>query len=467
MIDPKVIAGLGFKGSIDGNYAMSMGEAYWGEVRDGTMINPGPAALYANRRINGNNAHPTMIPLIPDGGIGDIPDAAIKKAVMGVTASELFADTTQGKANGGEREVYLDMLGRTEDAYTRIQKSMEKKLTYDAQVIKKAMVAGSSSTTGSYLMHVIADEGVTYMYKRPYPIQALIPVEANKGRQALWDVIGPYEFGGATFGGEDASFSAESDVMTHNRTEFVKYMYAVGRVTKAAQFAGLAQTPSRDMLAIRIDAAQDALRALRERRMLGVTSDVADTSFGYTSANSFEYQGLYQLITTNTSGATGNQTWISSTANSYKGIMNDLDTSYRYMLKFGMQPNLAVCDLRTFSIIRQGLMEYFRTEPIKEFVQGISKINLVFPAATGLPLVPHPFLSQTAGAGSIFLVDTRLIARRSLWQDTYEELAKINLSQKFVISACETLIDKSDIGNDAAGGGIPAYSLHGGVFSIA
>jgi hypothetical protein len=146
--------------------------------------------------------------------------------------------------------------------------------------------------------------------------------------------------------------------------------------------------------------------------------------------------------------------------------MQDLDTSYRYMLKFGMSPNLAICDLRTFSTIRQGLMEYFRTEPIKEFVQGIAKINLVFPAATGLPLVPHPFLSQAASYGSVFLLDTRLVARRSLWQDTYEELAKMNLSQKFVVSAAETLIDKSDIGNDATGGGVPAYSLHGGVFTI-
>ena len=341
------------------------------------------------------------------------------------------------------------------------------KYTVDVTSIKKAMIAGSSSTTGSYLMHVLADDGVTYMYKRPYPIQALMPVEANKGRQALWDVIGPYEFGQSFFGGEDQSFQGESDITTHNRMEFVKYMFTVGRVTKAAQFSGIAQTPSRDMLAIRIDAAQDALRALRERRMLGVTSDVSDTTFAFQSANSYEYRGLYELIQTNASGSTGTQTWISSTANTYKGIMNDLDTSYRYMMKFGMQPNLAICDLRTFSTIRQGLMEYFRTEPIKEFVQGVSKINLVFPAATGLPLVPHPFLTQNASAGSVFLIDTRLIARRALWQDTYEELAKENLSNKFIVSAAETLIDKSDIGNDATGGGIPAYSLQGGVFGIA
>jgi hypothetical protein len=75
-------------------------------------------------------------------------------------------------------------------------------------------------------------------------------------------------------------------------------------------------------------------------------------------------------------------------------------------------------------------------------------------------------MSQAASLGTVMLVDTRLIARRSLWQDTYEELAKQNLSQKFVVSAAETLVDKSDIGDDATGGGVPAYSLHGGVFTI-
>lgn len=466
-IDNSIVAGLGFKGAIANDYAQTMADIYWGkDIRDGTMINPGPAAFYANKRINEGNEHPTMIPLIPDGGIGTIPDMAIKKAVLGIPALDLMVDTTRGHAEGGEREVYTDYLGRVEDSYSRIQKSMEKKLSVDAETIKKAMIAGTSSTTGSYLMHVIADEGVTYMYKRPYPVQALIPVEANKGRQALWDVIGPYEFGSANFGTEDQAF-AESDITTHNRSEFIKYMFTVGRVTKAAQFAGLAQTPSRDMLAIRIDACQDALRALRERRLLGVTSDVSDTSFAYASAGANEYKGLYELIKTNTSGTSGNQTWITSTGNTYKQIMIDLDTSYRYMMKFGMQPNLAICDLRTFSTIRQGLMEYFRTEPIKEFVQGVSKINLVFPAATGLPLVPHPFLSQASNYGSVFLLDTRLISRRTLWQDTYEELAKVNLSQKFVVSAAETLIDKSDVGDDATGGGAPAYSLHGGVYTIA
>jgi hypothetical protein len=420
-----------------------MGEAYWGRIPNGTPINTTHAAKVA-QDLFVQDKNVGMLPLIPA-----IPDSIIQKAIFecgnyGEPDAAQYREDTQGL--------------RDQIAKINLDSTSE---------IRKAMTMGTSASTGSSLMHVIADDGVTYLYKRPYPLQALIPTEANKGRQALWDVVGPYEFGQSSFGTEDQAFS-ETDITTHNRSAFVKFLYSVGRITKAAQFAGLAQVPARDMIAIRIDAAQDALRALRERRMLGVTSDVTSTTNLFTSAATNEYQGLYELITTNTATTgTTPKTWVTSNGASYDQIMTDLDESYRNMVKMAMEPNLAVCDYRTFGIIRRGLMEYFRTEPTMKFTQGISKINLVFPNADGLPLVPHPFMPMGATYGAIMLLDTRLIARRTLWQDLYEELAKINLSQKFVISAAETLIDKSDIGDDSSGGGVPAYSLHGGVFSIA
>ena len=420
-----------------------MAEAYWGRIPNGTHVNTTTAA-YTAQRLFGESKDIGMLPLVPS-----IPDEIIQKAIFQC-----------GKSAEPDHDLYAQEVAP-------LRKALEKIHADSAAEITKAMTMGTSSSTGSNLMHVIADEGVTYLYKRPYPVQALIPTEANKGRQALWDVVGPYEFGQASFGTEDQSFT-ETDITTHNRSSFVKFLYSVGRITKAAQFAGLAQVPARDMIAIRIDAAQDALRALRERRMLGVTSDVTSTTNPFTAASTNEYQGLYELITTNTATIGGTpKCWVTSNGGTYDQIMVDLDESYRNMVKLAMQPNLALCDYRTFGIIRRGLMEYFRTDPVMQFTQGISKINLVFPNADGLALVPHPFLPMAAGSGSIFLLDTRLVARRTLWQDLYEELAKINLSQKFVISAAETLIDKTDIGNDASGGGAPAYSLHGGVFSIA
>jgi len=401
-------------------------------LEDGTPIDTTQFALNAQRTAAGwNEKHPSevYIPLAPP-----IPDSFIQKAI--------FHTGTDAEQSPAEyRKAVAPMVDEIEKAQKK----------YAEELIQKA------ETTSSNLMHVIADQGVAYLYKRPYPVQALIPAEGNRGKTANWDAIGPFDFGSANFGVEDPSLT-ESNLTTYNRSSNIKYMYAVGRVTKAAQLAGVAQYPARDMLAIRIDSAQDSLRALRERAILGVTRDVTSTTNAFTNAGANEYAGLYYLITNNT----GAPNWYDVSAlavNTYDEIMEALDITYNRMVVDAMQPNLAICDYNTFGVIRRGLMEYFRTEPVKEFVQGVSKISLVFPNEDGLPLIPSPFMPQAAGTnGNIMLVDTRLLARRVLWQDTYEELAKINTSQKFVISAAETFIDKSDTN--------ATNSLQGGVMGI-
>ena len=319
-------------------------------------------------------------------------------------------------------------------------------------------------TTASNLMHVIADQDVTYLYKRPYPFQALIPSEANKGKTANFDIVGPWDLPGAGPGTEDQMFT-EGDPSPYNRSQYIKYLYSVYRVTMAAQLAGLAQVPARDMLAIRIDMAQDALRSLRERMMIGVNYSPTDTTMafrGAVGATNISYNGVYQIIQANTKTAGSGANWVTSGGASYDQINKDLDTSYQAMAKYGFQPNIAFCDYQTFGIYRRGLWEHFRTGPITEITSGITKIELTFPNAGGLAMIPHPFLPvATTGSstGCIILLDSRLLARRILWQDMNTQLAQINLSQKGVISAAETLVDKSDV--DAAS------SLQGGVFAIA
>jgi len=447
MIDHSIVAGLRFGGfpAHHQNDAELIGEIMWKGKPNGSSVNTSDLRKARELFLQAPNAG--MLPLLPP-----IPDEYIRKAIFeGNTGMMQNGASTQEEYDQKMAPLHKALAKDAERYQDDLAKAICSELP-EHNEIRKALTAASSN-----LMHVIADQDVTYLYKRPYPAQALIPTEANKGKTANFDIVGPYDFGSASFGTEDQSF-VESDITTYNRSQVIKYMFAVGRVTKAAQLAGLAQIPARDVLAIRLDAAQDALRALRERAILGVTLDVSSTTNLFRAASTTDnwYNGLYQGIAANTGAS---QSWVTSTGNTYDNIMTDLDTSYRTMVKYAMQPNLALCDYRTFGIIRRGLMEYFRTEPTMNFTQGISKINLVFPNADGLPLVPHPFLPMGAGYGTIMLVDTRLWARRSLWQDMYEELAKVNLSQKFVISAAETLVDKSDI--DAS------TSLHGGVFSIA
>lgn len=430
---------------------VDFGAGYWGNIPDHSVVNTTAAARQAREVFKA--AGMTDIPLGPA-----IPDELIRKAVFGYYEPGSESDHKLEDQFIKARVESICAIIKQQNDYAElfgIRKADIPLLDFDD-------VAKGPTTSSSNLMHTIYDGAVSLLYKRAYPIQALIPTEANKGKTAAWDAIAPFDLGDASFVPELGELTA-SRQSPYNRTAVVKYMATVIQVTKAAQFAGLSQTPPRDMLAIRIDAGQDAMRALRERAMLGVNLALNDSNFafrGTAAATALEYNGLYQMITANTSGATGTQTWVASTGATYNDINKDLGTTYRYMRKFGMMPNLAICDLRVFDIYKRGLQDFVRAAPATTYHQGISKIYLSFPGGPdGLPLIATEFLPQTAAAGSIMMIDTAMLARRVLWQDMYEDLAKINLSQMGVISASETFIDKTDVDGST--------SYQGGVFAIA
>jgi len=402
-----------------------IGEAYWGNVPNQTEVSIRKAAENAQRRFA--SAGIPSVPLLPT-----VDDDIIYKAI--------FEYGVNGEAP--DKDSYAEATERLRHEF----------LDKNAQAVDDLKKA---TTSAEGMIHTIYDEKVAYLYKRPYPFQALLPVVSNKGKVAAWDAMSPYgSMGSAYFGTEDATLT-ESDIVSHQRYDVIKFMYSVGRVTRAAQYAGLTAVPARDLMMVRVDAAQDALRALRERSLLGVDRNIMSTSFHFQNAGTLEYKGINELVRANT----GNPMYVSgSGVDNWDKISKKLDESYNKMSRFNITPNLALCDLRTFSIIRRGLFEYTRTEPIQTFVAGISKISLVFPGEGGLPLVAHPFLPMEEGNGNIFLLQTGALERRTLWADTYDDLAKINLSHKFVVSAAETLIDKTDVDGTS--------SLLGGVFGI-
>ena len=414
-----------------------IGETCWMGIPDGSPVNitKAQASMQARFAQAAGSGPIAFMPLMPP-AIDDI----IKSAVLNTDPYM-------------EKEECAKVLKANKERMDKLTRE------YLDDVVSKA------ETTASNLMHVIADESVTYLYKRPYPFQAMIPAEANKGKTALWDAIGPYGDMGSAAAGEEDPTLIESDMKSYNRTETIKYLYAVGRLTKASKFAGLTQVPARDLKAIRVDMAQDSMRALRERMMLGVTRDIKSTTNGFLPAGVLEYKGMYELITDNVgTGTIGAKMYVDvsgSNCNTYQKISEYLDQTFNSLILYGIQPNLAICDYPTFGLIRRGMTDFIRYvgEPVKTLVPGVQKLDLVFPNEGGLSLVPHPFLPMASGAiGNIFLVDTRLVSRRILWQDTYEELANINTSDKFVISSAETMIDKT---------AITAYdSLHGGVLGI-
>lgn len=316
-------------------------------------------------------------------------------------------------------------------------------------------VLQKATTTASNMVHTIADQDVTVLFKRVYPVQSLIDVEPNIGKVANWDAIPPNGAGSAYFGTEDPVLT-ESDMTDANRSAVVKMLYAVGRVTKLTQIAGQTQVPARDFMSIRILAAMEMIKQLRERRMLGVTSDVtvANTSFAPAGAN--EYAGLYELITANS--ATPNYCTAGANVDTWDEIQPLVNESYRRMVADGLNPNVCLCDYKSFNRVREGMNEMFRSENMETTNWGIRKIVLTMPNGD-VPLIPSYFLPATAGAnGSMFLLDTQYLKRRVLYPEMFQELAQINTSKKFVVDAAEVLIDKSDVDGSS--------SLQGGVFGI-
>jgi len=461
--DPRVIEGMGPIDPVGKNAprditslmptvagdADLLGEIFWPGVVNGSPVSHNMLLAQRDRFMKGlAGTGITHMPLMPC-----IEDSVVKAIYEGyLPESPQEAHPNKQETRYLSESLYKALEGSHGQFCDEVSKALWTELP-DVCEFKKAM------TTASNLMHTITDDAISYLYKRAYPFQALFPTEANKGKAVNIDLIGPWDLSAGP-GTEDQMFT-ESDPSPYNRTQYIKYLYSSYRVTMAAQLAGLAQIPARDMMAIRVDMAQDALRATRERMMIGVNYSPSDTTMAWRAtvgSGAVAYNGVYQIIQANTQTAGSGANWVTTSGPSYDQINKDLDDSYMYMAKYGMQPNIAFCDYGTFGVYRRGLWEHFRTGPITEITSGITKIELAFPNAGGLAMIPHPFMPTASGSRCIFLLDSRMLARRILWQDMNTQLAQINLSQKGVISAAETLIDKSDVSG--------ALSLQGGVFNI-
>lgn len=324
-------------------------------------------------------------------------------------------------------------------------------------------------TAQSPFIHAVADYDIGILFKRPYPFQAMIPTEAVRGREVKWDVIQTYGLAGAEFGTEDPKLT-ETDFPQKVRNDHIRFRYTTGRITDAAYRTGLAAYPARDFMTLATDNHMDAMRSLLERAMLGITLKTNSITNSYTKVGTtaLEFPGIHEMITNNTTpiSAGGFQAWMDGSGVSnpdpvvqYQNLDNLLNQSAINMSVLGVQPNLMLCDPKTFAIMRAGLMKrQYGVPPTETFSFGISSITYSLQGMPSMQLVSHPFLPRASGESAVYLIDTRLLARRVAWDNTFEILAKVNPSQKFFMSSADCFIDKSDIDGHS--------SLMGGVIGI-
>jgi hypothetical protein len=299
--------------------------------------------------------------------------------------------------------------------------------------------AGGAGTAGYAMIPLYVDPRVVDVTRKETPLVELSPRATNQGMYAEFNKITAK--GGAFVAAEDAALSDTTDTYDRVSTQ-IKFLYAVGRITGPTQAAmpsymlegfqpqggglgtstfGNVQAPNAKQLEVLMKARE--LRELEEDLIInGDTDDDAN-----------EFNGIVDLQSTT------NQLDLDSAALTY----DDIEEAVLYAVQDGGRPNLAVASPSVVKDIRKIIIDTYRYSPTDlagSLPFGISASLVLDTIAGKIPVIYSRFLSDTSGAKQIFFLDMRWIEMRVLQDMTYEDLAKTNDSQKFMLKIYECLI---------------------------
>jgi len=300
---------------------------------------------------------------------------------------------------------------------------------------------GGAGTAGYALVPIYVDPRIVDVTRKFTPLVELIPRVTNQGLTADYNRITAK--GGGYTAAEDAALPETNDTYERQSVS-IKFLYAVGRTTGQMQAAmpsyilegfqpsgaglgggehfGSSGVPNAKQLEVLMKA-----RSLRElEESLIVNGDASTTAT--------EFSGIVKLqATTNVNDLLAAAlTW------------DDIETTVRYAFDDGGRPKIAVCSSAVLVDIRKIMIDTFRYGPADmtggDLPFGV-KASLVLSTMVGdIPVIPSMYLSNTSGAKQIYFLDTDYIEMRVLQDMTYEDLAKTNDSNKFMLKIYECLI---------------------------
>jgi hypothetical protein len=297
--------------------------------------------------------------------------------------------------------------------------------------------SGGAGTAGYAMVPVYVDPRIVDQTRKYTPLVELIPRVSNQGLTADYNVITAK--GGGFTAGEDAALD-ETNTTYDRQSKSIKFLYAVGRVTGPAIAAipsyileGLqpaggatgafspATAPNAKQMEVLVKTRE--IRELEENLIIN----------GDSSTNSNEFDGIIkQLGTTNTvdksSGALA---------------LSDIDTAIRYAFDDGGRPNLAVCSSSVYTDLL-GLLtaKIGYLQPVQQVFWGFSTIVL-HTMVGDIPVIPSMYMSNTSGSKAMYFLDLSVVEMRVLQDLTYQELAKTNDSEKFMLKIYECLVIKA------------------------
>jgi len=365
-----------------------------------------------------------------------------EKAQAGRISADFSPSTAYNHSFGymGDHTKYFD-------PYNEVDMRPEIKSAYDIgfqriQQKAESIATMNAGTAGYAMIPVYVDPRVVDRTRKFTPWVELVPRVTNQGVTADFNYISSK--GSAVTAAEDAALSDVSDTESRASTA-IKYLYSVGRVTGQVQAAmpsyiveglqpsgtgtysasfGSPSAPNAKQYEV-LKRAQ-ALRELEENLIWTGDTDTDTTQFN----------GIVDIQSTT------NQNDKSSAALDW----GDIEDTVRYAYDDSGRPTIAGCDSSTLVDVRKIMVDSFRYSPREmEGTAGFGvPARVVIETAVGpMPVVPSQYLTAVSGSKQMFFLDMEYIEMRVLQDMTYEDLAKTNDSQKFMLKIYEALIMKA------------------------
>lgn len=296
--------------------------------------------------------------------------------------------------------------------------------------------SGGAGTAGYALVPVYVDPRIVDRSRKNTPLVELIPRVSNNGVTADYNFISSK--GGAFTAAEDAALS-ETNTTYDRASTAIKYLYSVGRVTGVAQasipsymVAGMSPSGAVGGFSDQAAANAKAMEVLVKAQELKELEENLIVN-GNAGSDATQFSGIDTLQGT-TNGVNKNTTALS---------LDDIHTAVQYAFDDGGRPNLAVCGSAVYSdLLKLLTAKIGYLQPEKEVFWGFSTIVLRTMVGE-IPVVPSMFATNVSGSKELYFLDLSVWEMRVLQDMTYEELAKTNDSEKFLLKIYEALICKN------------------------
>ena len=339
---------------------------------------------------------------------------------MGAGEAGYAFDSVFGKAGIAEEQTYYGGLHVGREECNKQLSDMGKKWM-SANSINKAPSFGATSggTVTAYgLMPSFFDPALVDRTVRQTPLLRLLPRKAVRGRSYVYNAMTAKAVptngtAGQGFKGDDAALAEDVDTWTAVSTT-MKYAYVTGRITGPAQASGLGYI---NLLAEDIKIKQQEMNEILENEIVN----------GATATNALGFNGLRAAISTNTTAAGG-------AAITLDNIRTDMNTVF----EANGNVDLVVTDGSTFNTIKGLLMDFQRNveRPSGQMDFGIPDAFTF----DGALFIKDRFMPTGGASKDILYLDLRYVFLAVLQDITFEELAKTNDSQKYMLKWYGSLI---------------------------